>query len=141
MSKSPKLILANLFTEAQQRDSWEPLYIYQILIGTSHSVSDSTSYIFFPQVLFAGAFFRRRFRQDSWRNEIDIRSYSPTCRAVFVSVTGPGAPPAALRLLPQLFILSVMRLSYFRRFYGPTLMLFLFLNSNWMELPKKRWSR
>lgn len=47
----------NLFTEAKLNDSRKPLYIYQNLIGTSHSISDSMSYIFSAQPLFAGAFF------------------------------------------------------------------------------------
>lgn len=82
-------------------DSRKPLYIYQILIGTLYNVSDSLSNIFLPRGLFLReGFFARRFRQDSWREEIDIRSYSSTCRAVFVSVTGPGSSPPFPPALP-----------------------------------------
>lgn len=122
----------NLFTEAKLNDSRKPLYIYQNLIGTSHSISDSMSYIFSARPLFAGAFFRCSFSagqltQWDWYTVLSDDVPGSLCFCNWFM--SPCGTPAS-SLCPFLFIQSVMRLSYFRRFYGAASMLCLFLNWN-----------
>lgn len=86
----------------------KPFYIYQFLIGSSHNDLKGSLSIFFRQAkTFCVRFFAGRFGQIRWR-EIDIQSYSWTCPAVFVCVTGPVAPPSSAPIpAPSLCLLSL----------------------------------